>query len=362
MKNTELYFMIGTVLSITLGTVGNGVVFASPATVEGGDTGDDGSTDEPETPEEPEQPEQPAEPEPTPGSEEPIAPEPPREPSVICIPEDEECKVKQPKPPVPSPEEPLPYCDTPEGEAAPGCHDRYDYDENTGLYPCNDGSTATDPLKCKDATLPLDPKLCPNGSLSPDGRCIPDPNCENPYAPDCKLPPCEPGFAYTWGCKEPKPPKPPIKPCDPVTDTNCEPIGPRCKDGFKLVDGKCVKKNGNGGGGDGTGRGGGGTQASGSGPINMVPKPGQAVVKIFYEDAWSGSVSDGNFDSASYDGSGTSSIAFDCGSGDIYAVTIQKGEDNNDVMTLIVEDHTKKVLDQSQTSAEFGVVSLSGTC
>lgn len=65
---------------------------------------------------------------------------------------------------------------------------------------------------------------------------------------------------------------------------------------------------------------------------------GQAVVKIFYEDEWSGSVSDGNFDSASYDGSGDSSIVFDCGNGDIYSVTIQKGEDDHEVMKLIVDD------------------------
>lgn len=119
---------------------------------------------------------------------------------------------------------------------------------------------------------------------------------------------------------------------------------------------------GGGGGGGGDGSGGRGTQASGSGPINLVPKPGQALVRITYEYSWSGSISDGNFDSASYDGSGTSSIAFDCGSGDIYAMTIQKDEDNNDVMTLIVEDYGKQVLDQGQTSAEFGVVSFSGSC
>jgi hypothetical protein len=37
---------------------------------------------------------------------------------------------------------------------------------------------------------------------------------------------------------------------------------------------------------------------------------------------------------------------FDCGSGDIYSLTIQKGEDDNEVMTLVVEDYTKKLLDQ----------------
>jgi hypothetical protein len=36
--------------------------------------------------------------------------------------------------------------------------------------------------------------------------------------------------------------------------------------------------------------------------------------------------------------------------------------DDHEVMTMVVEDYTKKVLDQGQTSAEFGIVSLSGTC
>jgi hypothetical protein len=94
----------------------------------------------------------------------------------------------------------------------------------------------------------------------------------------------------------------------------------------------------------------------------MIPKPGQEIVKIFYDDAWSGSVSDSNFDAASYDGSGDSNVAIDCGSGDIYSLTIQKGEDDHGVMKLIVEDYTKKVLDEGQTSAEFDIVSLSGTC
>ena len=132
----------------------------------------------------------------------------------------------------------------------------------------------------------------------------------------------------------------------------------RDKDGIGCEDDEW---GGNGRGG-GSGASGGGGQSSGSGPVNMVPRPGQAVVKIFYEDAWSGSVSDGSFDSASYDGSGDSSIAFDCASGDIYSLTIQKGEDDDEPMTLIVEDYSKQILDQGQTSAEFGIVSLSGTC
>lgn len=47
---------------------------------------------------------------------------------------------------------PNPYCDTEKGKAAPVCHDRKDYDQDTGLYPCNDGTNKVDWRDCKDAT------------------------------------------------------------------------------------------------------------------------------------------------------------------------------------------------------------------
>lgn len=279
-----------------------------------GDTGDGNSNGNGnnETPE--------PEPEPEP---EPIVPEPERQipladQPVHCTPEDPDCNGEiDPGFIVPEPE-PLPYCDTPEGEAATSCHDRYDFDEVTGLYPCNDGSQVKDPLLCTAKEKP-----------GPDRR-----------------------VCSALGC--------PYNPPDPKKGCN--------KGLFLSSSGICLPKrhygdrdgNGNGNGDDGTS--GGGGQESGSRSINMVPKPGQALLKIFYEDAWSGSVSDGSFDSASYDGSGDSSIAFDCASGDIYSLTIQKGEDDHEVMILIVEDYAKNVLDQGQTSAEFGIVSLSGTC
>jgi hypothetical protein len=149
--------MLLVVLSMIAGTLSNGILYAS--TDDTGDTGE-GQVDEPQPQPEPE-------PEP-----EPVVPEP--EP---VLPEKEEAA--------------LPYCDTPEGEAAPGCHDRYDYDELTGLYPCNDGSQATDPLDCNDASVPPaeeDPCLfdtslpecqpvdgkCPEGyGMNGDGACFP---------------------------------------------------------------------------------------------------------------------------------------------------------------------------------------------
>ena len=50
---------------------------------------------------------------------------------------------------------PYPYCDTPEGKAAPACHDRQDYNEGgkyDGMATCNDGTHEEDYKDCKDAT------------------------------------------------------------------------------------------------------------------------------------------------------------------------------------------------------------------
>ena len=42
--------------------------------------------------------------------------------------------------------------DTEKGKATPVCHDRIDHDQETGLYPCNDGTNKVDWRDCKDAT------------------------------------------------------------------------------------------------------------------------------------------------------------------------------------------------------------------
>lgn len=123
---------------------------------------------------------------------------------------DEVVNPTEPEPPVEDENKPLPYCDTPEGEAAPACHDRQDFDDITKLYPCNDGTQKVDWRDCEDAYVPLPPV-----------------------------------------------PSPSPKPCDPVTDKNCEPVDcpdtaevvggkcipSKCKEGYKLVDGKCEKKD-----------------------------------------------------------------------------------------------------------------------
>jgi hypothetical protein len=86
-----------------------------------------------------------------------------------------------------------PYCDLISDDYRGTCHDRKDYDEETGLYPCRDGSDVKDWRDCKDAgkhpaerlkkTYP-EPIVCPAGQvLSSDGlSCAPP--CDGTYQ-DC---------------------------------------------------------------------------------------------------------------------------------------------------------------------------------
>ena len=56
--------------------------------------------------------------------------------------------------PPPTKREPLPYCDIMNKDPnwSGSCHDRKDWDEITGLYPCNDGTQKADWKDCADAT------------------------------------------------------------------------------------------------------------------------------------------------------------------------------------------------------------------
>lgn len=99
----------------------------------------------------------------------------------------------------PSPK-PLPYCHKVPDEYQGACHDILDYDEETGLYPCNDGTQEEDWKDCPDAYVPP-PKPCDPAT---------DPHCQD-YA------------------------------CPAVIGTDCKP-GPKCNEGYELVDGKCVPK------------------------------------------------------------------------------------------------------------------------
>jgi hypothetical protein len=71
-----------------------------------------------------------------------------------------------PPPTEPLPPEPLPYCDTPEAEGKKSCHDIADVDEVTGLFPCNDGSQASNKEDCPGYTEP-EPEPTPEPEPDP---------------------------------------------------------------------------------------------------------------------------------------------------------------------------------------------------
>ena len=89
-------------------------------------------------------------------------------------------------------------------KAATSCHDRLDIDDDTGLFPCNDGRQVKDWKECADATVkPVTP-------FPDDCDPVTDSNCESVH-------------------------------CPAVIGTDCKPS--ECKAGYKLVNGKCEKRN-----------------------------------------------------------------------------------------------------------------------
>jgi hypothetical protein len=99
--------------------------------------------------------------------------------------EDEECPSTGPNP----------YCDTERGKAAPVCHDRLDYDQETGLYPCNDGTQKTDWRDCKDASG-FSSNRDTSSSDNDNDNDIPE--CQNGVTQECVISEigliCSPGY------------------------------------------------------------------------------------------------------------------------------------------------------------------------
>jgi hypothetical protein len=98
-----------------------------------------------------------------------------------------------------------------------------------------------------------------------------------------------------------------------------------------------------------------------TGPL-PVPKEGEAMLKVTYDGEWSGNILDSGLDSASYDGTGNYAIVFPCSDFGTYSLSAQKMNEGNDLMQLVVQDYANQTLDGGQTTAEFGIVSLSGEC
>lgn len=95
-------------------------------------------------------------------------PEPEPEPNTACMggpPGIDGCPPLEDEPtepslPVSPSHKPLPYCDLMPDDFQGSCHDRRDFDDITGLYPCNDGTQKKDYHQCIDASNPDWPKHC----------------------------------------------------------------------------------------------------------------------------------------------------------------------------------------------------------
>jgi hypothetical protein len=88
---------------------------------------------------------------------------------------------------------PNPYCDKVSDEYMQSggvCHDRLDYDDVTGLAPCNDGTQKADWRDCKDATK--------SKSSNGNGNGDDIPECQNGVTQECVISAigliCRPGY------------------------------------------------------------------------------------------------------------------------------------------------------------------------
>lgn len=86
-----------------------------------------------------------------------------------------------------------------------------------------------------------------------------------------------------------------------------------------------------------------------SNPSNKIS--GHAVLLIYSDTSWSGSILDSGFDSATRDGSGDAKIPILCQSYGIYSLVLQKQSSSGYLLAAIIQDG--KLLDSKSTSAEY---------
>jgi hypothetical protein len=88
-----------------------------------------------------------------------------------------------------------------------------------------------------------------------------------------------------------------------------------------------------------------------------------AKLVIHSDTGWSAVVQDSNFVQRSVDGFGIGSIDFYCGSfggGGIYSHVVQKSTGHGVLNVYVAQDG--RILKQAHTAADYGVVSIAGTC
>ena len=96
--------------------------------------------------------------------------------------------------------------------------------------------------------------------------------------------------------------------------------------------------------------------------LSSNPHTGDKAILLIYSNSdWSGALDDSTLSSASRDGSGNGMITFECGgSAGIYSIVMQKRTEGGYLGLVVIQNG--KILSSKSTSAQFGVVSVSGTC
>lgn len=103
-------------------------------------------------------------------------------------------------------------------------------------------------------------------------------------------------------------------------------------------------------------------QADVNSKLSSYPHNGDKAILLIYSNTnWSGSLQDSALSSATRDGSGNGVIPFECGgSSGIYSVVMQKGTEGGYLELVVIQNG--KILSSKSTSAQYGVVSVAGSC
>jgi hypothetical protein len=131
----------------------------------------------------------------------------------IDEPEPDPDPVTPPVTPPITPRLPYPYCDLVPDNYKGSCHDRKDYDEDTLLYPCRDGSNVKDWRDCKDAGKHPDEQIPTPITPNALARSIPLTPDLGPEI-DCEV---QPELCETEDT--PLPPPSPLVPTEPIEET-----------------------------------------------------------------------------------------------------------------------------------------------
>ena len=85
-----------------------------------------------------------------------------------------------------------------------------------------------------------------------------------------------------------------------------------------------------------------------------------AIILIYSDSSWSGTVLNTSFSSATDVGFGDKRVEFACSSGGIYSLVLQNQDSSGYLLLAVLQN--AKLLNLKSTVAEYGVVFLLGHC